>query len=69
MAYLGVFTKEKDGRYSVSVPIFPGCFSEGDTFEEAKNNIEEAVALYLEGEDVENEHEIQFAAPIDIPSA
>ena len=43
-----VFEQEQDGGFSVSVPALPGCFSEGDTFEEAMNNIEEAIALYLE---------------------
>lgn len=68
MSYLAVFMKEKDGRLSVSVPALPGCFSQGDTFEEAKKNIEEAVELYLEGENIEenSEAEIQFVAPIDV---
>jgi len=30
----------------------PGCFSHGDTQEEAIGNIQEAVELYYEGEDV-----------------
>jgi predicted RNase H-like HicB family nuclease len=68
MSYLAVFTKEKDGRLSVSVPALPGCFSQGDTFEEAKKNIEEAVELYLENENLEENpiNEIQFVAPIDV---
>ncbi len=43
-----VFEQEEDGGFSVSVPALPGCFSQGDTFEEALKNIEEAIALYLE---------------------
>ena len=43
-----VFEQEEDGGFSVSVPALPGCFSQGDTFEEALRNIEEAIALYLE---------------------
>lgn len=67
MAYLAVFTQEKDGRFSVSVPSLPGCFSQGDNFEDAKRNIEEAVSLYLEDEgNTEVEPEVQFVAPIDI---
>lgn len=68
MSYLAVFTKEKDGRLSVSVPALPGCFSQGSTFEEAKKNIEEAVELYLEDENIEEnpDTEIQFVAPIDV---
>ena len=37
-----------DGGYTVTVPTLPGCISEGETREEAMNNIKEAIALYLE---------------------
>lgn len=49
--YMAFFEQEADGGYSVSVPALPGCFSQGDTFEEAKKNIEEAMRLYLEAAD------------------
>ena len=40
---------EKDGQgYFASVPELKGCFSQGDTFEEALTNIQEAAELYLE---------------------
>jgi predicted RNase H-like HicB family nuclease len=39
---------ELDGGYSVSIPAMPGCFSEGDTLEEALANIREAADLWLE---------------------
>jgi predicted RNase H-like HicB family nuclease len=45
-----VFIEEKDGGFSVSVPALPGCFSQGDTFEEALKNVREAIELYLEEE-------------------
>lgn len=45
-----VFIEEIDGGYSVSVPFLPGCFSQGDNFEEAVKNIREAISLYLEEE-------------------
>ena len=43
--------------YGVIVPDIPGCFSAGDTFEEALNNVKEAIAGHLEilaedGEDI-----------------
>ncbi len=40
---------EKDGSsYSVSFPDLPGCFSSGDTREDAAENAREALSLYLE---------------------
>ncbi len=40
---------EKDGSsYSVSVPDLPGCFSSGDTRDDAAENAREALSLYLE---------------------
>ena len=39
----------KDGkRYSVEFPDLPGCFSDGDTRDEAKVHAREALGLYLE---------------------
>lgn len=38
----------EDGGYTVYVPSLPGCISEGDTVEEALQNIREAIELYLE---------------------
>ncbi|MEF9955637.1 MAG: type II toxin-antitoxin system HicB family antitoxin [Acinetobacter sp.] len=34
--------------YGVTVPDIKGCFSAGDTFEEALNNAKEAIASHLE---------------------
>lgn len=38
----------EEGGYTVTVPALPGCISEGDTKEEAIQNIREAIELYLE---------------------
>ena len=35
------------GSFSVVCPELPGCASAGDTEEEARRNIEEAIKLYL----------------------
>jgi len=40
-----VFERQSKG-YTVYVPAFPGCVSEGDTKEEALTNIAEAIELY-----------------------
>jgi len=43
-----VLEPSEEGGYTVLVPSLPGCISEGDTKEEALQNIREAIALYLE---------------------
>ena len=39
--------------FSVTCPELPGCASVGDTEEEARQNIEEAIKLYLAPSDIE----------------
>ena len=39
---------ESEEGFSVSVPALPGCWSEGKTKEEALNNIQDAIQVYLE---------------------
>ena len=39
-----------EGGFTVYVPSLPGCISEGNTMEEAMQNIREAIDLYLEEE-------------------
>jgi predicted RNase H-like HicB family nuclease len=34
---------DEEGRYVVECPDLPGCLSEGDTLEEAMDNINEAI--------------------------
>ena len=46
--YKVIFEPQEEGGYTVTVPALPGCFSEGDTYEEALANIKEAITLYLE---------------------
>lgn len=46
--YTAVFSPEETSGYSVTIPALPGCVSQGETFEEALENIREAAELYLE---------------------
>jgi predicted RNase H-like HicB family nuclease len=46
MKYTVVFHRTEEG-ISVSVPGLPGCWSEGDTEEEALENIQDAIRDYL----------------------
>jgi len=39
---------EEVGGYIVSCPSLPGCFSQGDTADEALENIKEAIQACLE---------------------
>lgn len=41
-----------EGGYWAEVPALPGCFSQGETLEEVRSNLREAIALYLESDDV-----------------
>ena len=55
-----------EGGYTVIVPSLPGCISEGETKEEAIENIKEAIELYLEPVDddilaVSNAEELELA--------
>ncbi len=37
-----------EGGYTAIVPSLPGCISEGESREEALQNVQEAIKLYLE---------------------
>lgn len=47
MDYVVVIERAADGSYSAYVPDLPGCVSCGDTQEEARENIKEAIDLYV----------------------
>lgn len=47
--YTAVFEPDTEsGGFSVTIPTLPGCISEGDSFEQALKNIQEAASLYIE---------------------
>jgi predicted RNase H-like HicB family nuclease len=65
MFYKVVLQKSDEG-YSVSCPVLPGCWSQGETEAEALGNIKDAIEEYLdvlneqlEGSDV---REVEVAA-------
>ncbi len=49
-----ILEQSDSGGFTVYVLSLPGCISEGETEDEALQNIQEAIALYLEpfGDDV-----------------
>jgi len=62
-----ILIPDETGGYTVEVPSLPGCYSQGETVDEALANIKEAIELHIEsmiahGEDVPEE----FAEPIKV---
>jgi predicted RNase H-like HicB family nuclease len=51
MKYKVVLKKSEEG-FSVSCPGLPGCWSQGQTEQEALENIRDAIREYLEARDV-----------------
>lgn len=71
LKYDVLFEEQPEGGYTVTVPSLPGCISEGDTFEEAKSNIADAIKLYLEdmqadGEEIPKGDSKSFVAPVEV---
>ena len=48
MKYRVLIEQDEDGVYVAEVPSLPGCISQGETREQALENIREAIAGYLE---------------------
>ena len=48
MKYVYVIEKANDGSYSAYVPDLPGCTTSGETADEVKKNIKNAVAAYID---------------------
>jgi len=58
--YSRILIPEEDGGYSAEVLEFPGCYSSGDTAEEALANLEEAAKSWIEAS-LEQGHDIPAA--------
>jgi len=59
MTYRVVLVESEEG-FAVGCPALPGCWSQGETREEALANIREAIALWLEVEEEDIEHELEM---------
>jgi predicted RNase H-like HicB family nuclease len=55
MKYRVLIEQDEDGMYIAEVPSLPGCISQGQTREQAVENIKEAIAVYLESLEAHNE--------------
>lgn len=50
MLFPVVVHKDSRSAFGVTIPDLPGCFTAGDTLDEALRNVQEAVETYLHGE-------------------
>jgi len=48
MRHYTVLLTPEEGGYVVTVPVLPGCVTEGDSLDEALDNAKDVVRLYLE---------------------
>ena len=67
--YTAVFDPDGKGGYTVTVPALPGLVTEGDTFEEAKAMVEEAIVGYLESLRKHGERIPEEDSPLVVPIA
>ena len=42
-----IFEPQKDGGYTAYIPALPGCISEGETLDETKRNLQQALEGYV----------------------
>lgn len=61
MKYPVAIHKEKDSSFGVTVPDLPGCFSAGDSVEEALANTKEAIQDHVQ-------ILIEDGLPVPVPS-
>ena len=66
MWYTVIIHKAEEGGYWAGVPALPGCFSQGETVEEALKNVIEAIKAHLqvlreEGQEIPGEGEVLLA--------
>ena len=71
MEYSVVVHEAEEGGIWVEVPALPGCYSQGESVEEALGNVREAIALYLktlraEGQDAPKDAEVVYQVSVAV---
>lgn len=74
LKYTAIFEPAQEGGYTVTVPVLPGCATQGETFEEAVYMIKDAIKLYLsvlkdEGEEIPQEKGDVVVTRVEVPTA
>jgi len=50
MKIKAIIHEAEEGGYWAEVPIFSGCYTQGETIEEIMENLKEVISLYLDDE-------------------
>ena len=71
MEYSVVVHQAEEGGFWVEVPALPGCYSQGETVDEALVNVREAIALYLdvlrdEGRDAPRDADVVYQVNVAV---
>ncbi len=69
MEYSVVVHTDEESGYWVEVPALPGCYSQGESVDEALEHVKEAIALYLEtlrdeGQNIPKDEDVVFRVAI-----
>ena len=56
-----VAERDEDGLYVASVPLLQGCYTQGETYEEALENVKDAIRLHIEAR-----RELDEPIPIEV---
>lgn len=69
MEYSVVVHEAEEGGYWVEVPALPGCYSQGESVDEALSNVREAIGLYLdalkgEGRGIPRDEDVVFRVAV-----
>ena len=71
MEYSVVVHQAEEGGFWVEVPALPGCYSQGETVDEALVNVRKAIALYLdvlrdEGRDAPRDADVVYQVNVTV---
>jgi predicted RNase H-like HicB family nuclease len=66
MTQFGVIIEKDDDGYFAHLPALQGCYAQGDTYEEALANVQDAIRLNLEdikesGQKMPKSHQISLS--------
>ena len=69
MRYSVVVHQAEEGGSWVAVPALPGCYSQGESVDDALGNVQEAIELYLgvlrdEGRDAPKDDDVVFQVSV-----